>query len=673
MSLPDTSLARATELRQLIEYHNQRYYQFDDPSIGDADYDALMQELLALEQACPALQTPDSPTQRVGAAPLKTFREVVHQIPMLSLRNAFDERAVESFQRDIVKLLGLTETVSIEYVVEPKLDGLAVSLTYEKGFLIQAATRGDGRTGEDVTHNVKTIRNIPLRLTGKDYPDHFEVRGEVFMPRDGFLALNTRQQLAGEKVFANPRNAAAGSLRQLSSKVTAERPLQFYCYGFGVYPREKLPSTLTELIRQLGRWGLPVSPETRTVQDVSGCLAYYQALAHRRHELPYEVDGIVYKIDRLDWQEALGFRSHDPYWAIAHKFPAEEVPTRIIDIQVQVGRTGALTPVAVLEPVGVGGVVITHATLHNLDEIHRKDIRIGDTVRVKRAGDVIPRVESVIPEYRPENTMIFQLPEQCPACGSTVEMEPGEAIARCSGGLYCPAQHKESIRHFASRRAMDIEGLGEKRVDQLLDSGLIATVADLYQLDVPKLMPLERMGLKSSENLLDALEKSKQTTLPRFLYALGIREVGEVTAENLANHFLTLTALMQADNDQLQAVPDVGPEVARHVSTFFRQEHNRDIIKQLLEAGIYWPDIESKPGRLPLSGQTFVITGTLSGMRRDEAKQRIKTLGGKVASQVSRSTTYLIVGESPGSKRDEAQAFNIPLLTEQDFITMLKT
>lgn len=671
MNTPETIEARAIELRHLIEYHNQRYYQFDDPSISDADYDALMHELLALEQAYPALQTPDSPTQRVGAAPLRSFRAVAHHIPMLSLRNAFDALAVESFQRDIVKLLGLSETAAIEYVAEPKLDGLAVSLVYENGLLIQAATRGDGRTGEDVTHTVKTIRNIPLRLTGAGYPDHFEVRGEVFMPRQGFLALNIRQQQAGEKLFANPRNAAAGSLRQLNARVSAERPLQFYCYGFGVYPKERLPSTLIGLIQQFGTWGLPVSPETRTVLDVSGCLVYYQTLSHRRHALPYDVDGIVYKINRLDWQEILGSRTHDPCWAIAHKFPAEEVSTRVIDIQVQVGRTGALTPVAVLEPVSVGGVVISHATLHNLDEIHRKDIRVGDTVRVKRAGDVIPRVESVIPEYRPENSLVFQLPERCPACGSTVEMEPGEAIARCSGGLYCPARHKESIRHFASRRAMDIEGLGEKRVDQLLESGLITTVADLYHLDVARLAQLERMGVKSSENLVEALAKSRQTTLPRFLHALGIREVGEVMAENLANHFQTLSALMQADIDQLQAVPDAGPEVARHVHTFFRQDHNRNVIDQLLEAGIHWPDIAPKQNSLPLTGKSFVITGTLSSMSRDEAKQLIKARGGKVTSRVSRLTTCLLVGESPSSKLEEAQALNITILDESGFLAYI--
>lgn len=664
--------ARVAELRQLIEYHNQRYHQLDDPLVSDADYDRLMQELILLEQHHPELQTPTSPTQRVGATPLAGFNAVIHRVPMLSLKNAFSDEDVVAFQKDIVELLGVSAETGIEYLAEPKLDGLAISLIYEQGILVQAATRGDGKKGEDVTHTVKTIRNVPLHLPGSGYPSCFEVRGEVFMPRDGFLALNARHQALGERVFANPRNAAAGSLRQLNPAIAAARPLRFYCYGFGVYPRERLPADLKTLMDQWAEWGLPVSPEIRVVEGVSGCLAYYASLQARRYQLPYEIDGIVYKINRLDWQEQLGYRSHDPYWAIAHKFPAEEVPTRLVDIQVQVGRTGSLTPVAVLEPVRVGGVVITHATLHNIDEIHRKDIRIGDTVRVKRAGDVIPRVESVILDERPADAVVFRLPEQCPACGSAVELEPGEAIARCSGGLYCPAQHKEAIKHFASRRAMDIDGLGDKRIDQLLEGKWIATVADIYRLDVESLSRLERMGEKSARNLINALERSKTTTLARFLYALGIRDVGEVTAASLAERFGTLDALMAAETSQLEAVSDVGPVVAQHVHTFFRQAHNRAIIDRLLQAGIHWPAAEPGLDRHALSGQTFVITGILASLSREEAKQRIKALGGKVTSQVSASTTYLVVGDSPGSKLERARAMNITILPESDFLHLLE-
>lgn len=673
MSIPEALIARVAVLKQQIDYHNQRYYQLDAPLISDAEFDILIQELLELEQHYPELQTTDSPTQRVGASPVKGFAEVVHTVPMLSLKNAFADEHIVSFQRDIVKQLKLADDTPIEYIAEPKLDGLAISLLYEQGELVKAATRGDGKTGEDVTHNARTIRNIPLKLSGSGYPETFEVRGEVFMPKQGFLALNERSQAAGEKIFANPRNAAAGSLRQLNPKITASRPLMFFCYGYGLYPKALLPDTQKQLMEQFGVWGLPVSPEARVVHSVAGCLAYYQGLETRRHELPYDVDGIVYKVNKLSWQESLGFRSHDPYWAIAHKFPAEEVPTRILDIQVQVGRTGALTPVAVLEPVSVGGVVITHATLHNIEEIHRKDIRIGDIVRVKRAGDVIPKVESVLFDQRPENTEIFKLPNECPACGSAVEMELGEVIARCSGGLYCPAQHKESVKHFASRRAMDIEGLGDKLVDQLLDKKLIATVADLYRLDANTLAQLERMGPKSAQNLIDALARSKDTTLPRFLYALGIREVGEVTADNLAQHFGTIESIMAADEASLQQVDDIGPSVAHHVYTFFRQSHNLEVLSGLLEAGIRWPAIMPLSKEQSLSGMTFVITGTLTSMSRDEAKRRIKALGGKVTSQISRSTSYLVVGESPGSKLDEAQKLEISILTETEFMTLLET
>ncbi|MGI9212337.1 MAG: NAD-dependent DNA ligase LigA, partial [Methylococcaceae bacterium] len=600
------------------------------------------------------------------------FREVTHKVPMLSLKNAFNDEQVVSFQKDIIKQLKLDGQALIEYLMEPKLDGLAVSLIYENGILVQASTRGDGKTGEEVTNNVKTIRAIPLKLNGSEYPGLFEVRGEVFMPRAWFLALNERNQLSGERIFANPRNAAAGSLRQLNSKNTAERPLMFYCYGIGIYPDAERPETQSALMERFARWGLPVSPESQIATGINACLSYFNDLKNRRQELPYDVDGIVYKVNRLDWQEALGFRSHDPYWAIAHKFPAEEMPTRILDIQVQVGRTGALTPVAVLEPVNVGGVIVTHATLHNLDEIHRKDIRIGDTVRVKRAGDVIPRVEAVMPEYRPPDTVIFQLPKECPACGSTVELEPGESIARCSGGLFCPAQHKESIKHFASRRAMNIDGLGDKRVDQLIENKLLTTVADLYRLDAESLARLDGMGLKSAHKLIESLEHSKTTTLPRFLFALGIREVGEITAENLARHYGDIDFIMAAEMDNLQQIKDIGPSVAGHILTFFGQEHNRTIIKELLDMGIHWQPIATiAPAELPLNGKTFVLTGTLTDMTRTEAKLVLEQLGGRVMSNVSSTTSYLIAAQSPGSKLQDAQRLAVSILSESEFKALL--
>lgn len=666
--------ARIAELRHLIEHHNRLYHQLDNPVISDLEYDALMRELLELESHHPELHTPDSPTLRVGAPPVKGFREITHKVPMLSLKNAFDEDQVTGFQRDIIRQLKMDGQTNIEYMLEPKLDGLAVSLIYENGILVQAATRGDGKTGEDVTDNVRTIRAIPLKLTGTDYPGLFEVRGEVFMPKLGFMALNARNRLTGERIFANPRNAAAGSLRQLNSKITAERPLMFYCYGLGIYPDAERPETQSALMGQFARWGLPVSPESRTVTGIDACLSYFNELKNRRQELPYDVDGIVYKVNRLDWQEALGFRAHDPYWAIAHKFPAEEMPTRLLDIQVQVGRTGALTPVAVLEPVNVGGVIVTHATLHNLDEIHRKDIRIGDTVRVKRAGDVIPRVEAVMPEYRPVGAAIFLLPKQCPACGSTVEVEPGESIARCSGGLFCPAQRKESIKHFASRKAMNIDGLGDKRVDQLMENNLLNTVADLYRLEVEAVARLAGMGSKSAHKLIESLEHSKATTLPRFLFALGIREVGEVTARHLASHYGDMESIMTAEMEDLQQIKDIGPTVAGHVFTFFRQEHNRTIIKELIELGIHWqPVIKETSDQLPLTGKTFVFTGTLANMTRNEARQIVERLGGCVMSNISSTTSYLVAAQSPGSKLQEAEKLSVCILDESEFKTLLAT
>jgi DNA ligase (NAD+) len=670
MSGLQAARSRAAELRQQIEFHNRRYYQLDSPLIADAEYDAVLRELADLERAHPELQTPDSPTQRVGAAPVEGFAEVRHEVPMLSLDNAFSDEDVADFERRARKPL---ERAELDYLAEPKLDGLAVSLIYQDGALVQAATRGDGQTGEDITHNVRTIRAIPLQLSGAGWPSRFEARGEVFMPKAGFEALNEKARQQGEKTFANPRNAAAGSLRQLDPKIAAARPLAFFCYGYGAYPADALPATQSELMARFRGWGLPVNPEARVVLGAGGCLDYHRDLLARRAALAYDIDGVVYKIDRLDYREILGFVARAPRWAVAHKFPAEERTTQLLAIEVQVGRTGALTPVARLEPVFVGGVTVTNATLHNLDEVLRKDIRVGDTVVVRRAGDVIPEVVKSLPELRPEGAPLFELPQRCPVCGSEVELAEGEAIARCSGGLYCPAQHKEAVKHFASRRAMDIDGLGDKLVDQILDRGLIQSVAGLYRLSVDELAGLERMGRKSAENLVAALEKSKRATLGRFLYALGIREVGEVTAQALAAHFRGLDALAAADEEALQAVPDVGPSVAGHVHTFFRQPHNLEVIEALLAAGIAWEPLPEPPpaAALPLKGQTFVITGTLASMSREEAKARLQALGGKVAGSVSKSTRCVIAGADPGSKLAKAQELGVDVLDEAGFLELI--
>lgn len=667
--IPDEARARAAELREQIEYHNRRYYQLDAPVISDAEYDRLLQELQALEKQYPELITPDSPTQRVGAAPLKAFAEVRHEVPMLSLENAFTDEDVLDFDRRIREKL---EREDVEYVAEPKLDGLAITLMYESGILTCGATRGDGHSGEDVTHNVRTIRDIPLKLRGSGFPERFEVRGEVFMSKQGFAAMNEKALESGEKVFVNPRNAAAGSVRQLDPRITATRPLRFYCYGYGVYPEAQLPERHQDIYERFKAWDLPVSPEIRVVQGVEGCLSYHRGLLARRHELPYEIDGVVYKLSRFDWQNELGYVARAPRWAIAHKFPAEEVTTRVVAIDVQVGRTGALTPVARLEPVFVGGVTVTNATLHNADEVHRKDIRVGDTVVVRRAGDVIPEVVKSIPEKRPKDAKVFVLPKHCPVCGSDVETAPGEAIARCSGGLYCPAQHKEAIKHFASRRALDIEGLGDKLVDHLLEKKLVDTVADLFHLRVEELAGLERMGNKSAENLIRALEKSKRTTLPRFLYALGIREVGEVTAQTLADYFRTLDRIMAAGEAEFQQVPDVGPTMAYHIATFFQQPHNREVIQGLLDAGVRWEEAAAQPkAEQTLSGKTFVLTGTLESLTRDEAKARLQALGAKVTGSVSRNTDYVVAGADPGSKLVKAQELGVEVIDEARLLGIL--
>lgn len=663
MTVPATAKRRAAELREQINLHNYRYYVLDDPQIPDSEYDRLMRELQALEGEHPDLVDPRSPTQRVGAQPLAGFTEVTHKVPMLSLDNAFSEEEMIAFDKRVRERLG-DPSGTIVYSAEPKLDGLAISLRYESGQLVQAATRGDGSQGEDVTQNVRTINSVPLQLIGSGWPEVLEVRGEIYLPLEGFERLNREAAAAGEKGFANPRNAAAGSLRQLDSRITARRPLAMYCYGFGEIEGGSLAETQSESIRRLADWGLRISPEMRTVTGVEECLEYYRQIGERRHSLGYEIDGVVFKVDRLELQERLGFVSRAPRWAIAQKFPAQEEMTRLLNIDIQVGRTGALTPVARLEPVNVAGVTVTNATLHNEDEIRRKDIHIGDTVIIRRAGDVIPQVVRSIPEMRPADARRFEMPNHCPECGAEAIRDADSAVLRCSGGLFCPAQRRQAIRHFASRRAMDIEGLGDKLVDQLVSRELVKTPADIFYLKFEELEGLERMGSKSAQNLLDAIDKCRHTTLARFLFALGIREVGETTARSLARHFGDLGPLMQADEEALQAVEDVGPVVAAHVVTFFRQAHNLDVIERLLKAGIEWePETTPSETALPLAGKTCVITGTLS-QPRDQIKQRLEAQGAKVTGSVSRKTDYLIAGEEAGSKLAKAESLGVEVLDE---------
>ncbi len=653
---------RLRSLRDQIDHHNYRYYVLDDPEIPDSEYDRLMRELEKLEAAHPEFVTPDSPTQRVGARPLKEFSEVQHKVPMLSLGNAFSDEEMADFDERVRKLLDETQ---IEYSAEPKLDGLAISLRYERGRLVQGATRGDGYRGENVTSNVRTIGAIPLRLRGRDWPEVLEVRGEIFMPKKGFEELNERARKKGEKTFANPRNAAAGSLRQLDPKITATRPLSFYAYGWGELSVASLGDTYSTSMAVLKQLGLPVSPELKIVQGLQGCLDYFDAMARKRDYLDYEIDGVVFKVNDLQQQERLGYVSRAPRWAIARKFPAQEALTVVKDVEFQVGRTGAVTPVARLEPVEVGGVTVRNATLHNMDEVHKKDVRIGDTVYVRRAGDVIPEIVRVLPERRPKNARKVVLPKHCPVCGSDVIKPEGEAVARCTGGLFCPAQRKEAIKHFASRRAMDIEGLGDKLVEQLVEQKLIHDPADLYSLTKEQLMSLERMGEKSAQNLLDALEHSKETTLARFLYALGIREVGEATSQTLARQFRSLEALEKASEEHLQETPDIGPIVAAHIAAFFRQPHNQEVIEKLLAAGIHWPEVEVPAAEeQPLAGKTFVLTGTLS-RPRGEIKAELQALGAKVAGSVSKKTDYVVAGEASGSKLDKARELGVTILDEQ--------
>jgi len=662
MSVPQKESRRARELREQIQEHNYLYYVLDAPDIPDVEYDRLLRELETLEARYPELITPDSPTQRVGAEPVKAFGQVIHEIPMLSLGNAFSDQEMSDFDKRIRESL---EIDAVEYMAEPKLDGLAISLIYEKGLLTQGATRGDGVTGENVTRNVRTIPSVPLRLRGKNIPGLLEVRGEVFMPKKGFTELNKAQAARDEKQFANPRNAAAGSLRQLDPRITRTRPLTMFCYGIGKVEGKSMPDRHNDIMQLLRDWGLRINPDAKIVNGLNKCLDYYKKMAQRREKLAYEIDGVVYKVNQIEQQQKLGFVSRAPRWAIAYKFPAQEEMTRLLAIDVQVGRTGALTPVARLEPVFVGGVTVTNATLHNEDEIRRKDVRVGDTVIVRRAGDVIPEVVSVVKTRRPKKTKPYRFPEKCPECGSEIIRLEGQAIARCSGGLYCPAQRKEAIKHFASRRAMDIDGLGDKLIDQMVEQGLIKDVADLYTLSQEKLAGLDRMAEKSAVNIMSALDKSKQTTLARFLYALGIREVGETTARTLAEQAGSLEAITKLDEEQLQALPDVGPIVARSITTFFHQAHNRDVIKKLQKAGIHWPDIEPQTANdKPLTGKTFVLTGTLASMTRDEAKNKLQALGARVSSSVSKKTSYVVAGADSGSKLTKAQALGVPVLDE---------
>ena len=666
MSVPKSVRARARKLHAELHEHNYRYYSRDDPLIPDAEYDQLLRELQSLEEQYPQLITPDSPTQRVGAVPLKAFGEVRHEQRMLSLDNAFSDDELLDFDRRVRERL---ETDEVEYAAEPKLDGLAVSLLYRDGRLVRAATRGDGVTGEDVSQNVRTIASVPLKLAGRSIPEVLEVRGEVYMSHAGFEALNQQAASAGQKLFVNPRNAAAGSLRQLDPAITARRSLEIFCYGVGQVSGGALAETHTDILAQLQGWHLRVYEDVQRVTGVSGCIAYYQHYEQQRERLPFEIDGVVFKVNRLQQQQSLGFVARAPRWAIARKFPAQQRETRVLGIEVQVGRTGALTPVARLEPVFVGGVTVTNATLHNEEEVQRKDVRKGDTVIVRRAGDVIPEVVRVISERRPAGTQKFQLPTSCPVCHSHVVRVAGEAIARCSGGLFCPAQRKESIKHFASRRAMDIEGLGDKLVEQLVEKELISHVSDLYSLTVEDLAGLERMAEKSASNLVEALQRSQSTTLPRFIYALGIREVGEATAQTLAREFGDLDLLMAADIEALEAVRDVGPVVAKRIREFFSEQHNRVVIAALREAGVHWPVVE-KPQAQPFAGKTFVLTGTLS-MPRAELKERLQSLGARVAGSVSKQTDFVVVGDNPGSKHDKALKLGIPVLDEATCIEML--
>ncbi|NVJ61107.1 MAG: NAD-dependent DNA ligase LigA [Gammaproteobacteria bacterium] len=657
------------QLRKTINDHNHAYYVLDDPTITDIEYDRLLRELQQLEEQHPDLITPDSPTQRVGAKADSAFAEVEHLVPMLSLDNVFDEDELSQFARRINERLENDENRAI--VCEPKLDGLAVSLLYEKGKLVQAATRGDGRIGENITQNVRTIKSVPLELRG-NYPDKVEVRGEVFMTKASFESINEAARANDEKVFANPRNAAAGSLRQLDPAITAKRNLSIYVYSLGLADGVDLAGSHYDRLQQIKSWGLPICPEVKLKQGFTECLEYYHDILNRRDDLPYEIDGVVYKVDDIEDQEQLGFVARAPRWAIAHKFPAQEETTVLEKVDFQVGRTGAITPVARLQPVFVGGVTVSNATLHNMDEINRLDVHEGDTVIIRRAGDVIPQVMSVIKERRPKDAKAISMLTECPICQSPVEREEDQAIYRCTGGLFCQAQRKEAIKHFASRKAMNIDGLGDKLVEQMSEAKLITSIADLYRLTVEQLITLERMGEKSAENLINALEKSKQTTLAKFIYSLGIREVGEVTAQTLAVELNDIDTVKASSEQELVALPDIGPIVAKHIVAFFANEENNKVIADLIELGVNWPKVE-KPSadEQPLLGKTIVLTGSFEAMSRNEAKDKLVALGAKVSGSVSAKTDLVIAGPGAGSKLKKAQELKIEVADEEQLIALL--
>lgn len=675
LSDPVIPSERAAELRAILHHHAHRYYVLDEPEIPDAEYDRLFRELQAIEEAHPELLTPDSPTQRVGGKILDGLVPVRHAVPMLSIQTETDTTSAgaQAFDNRVRRELGLSDDAPpIEYAAELKFDGLAINLRYEQGVLVLAATRGDGETGEDVTQNIRTIGQIPLRLIGSS-PEVLEVRGEVYMRRDDFERLNERQRVKGEKTFINPRNTAAGAVRQLDSSITAQRPLSFFAYGLGEVRGWDTPATHSGVLDALSAMGLPVCPDRCVAAGSAGLVAFHQQIEGRRDQLPFDIDGVVYKVNSLALQRELGFKTREPRWAVAHKYPAQEQLTQVLGIDVQVGRTGKLTPVAKLAPVFVGGVTVTNATLHNEDETRRKDVRVGDTVIVRRAGDVIPEVVAVLPDRRPEGAQVFSMPGTCPVCGSAAVREEGEVDFRCTGGLYCAAQRKQAILHFAQRRAVDIEGLGDKLVEQLVDAGVVKTLPDLYRLGVMALANLDRMAEKSARNVLEALEKSKQTTLPRFLFGLGIRHVGEATAKDLARHFGNLDAIMNASVDQLLAVNDVGPTVAQSIRTFFDQPHNREVVEQLRACGVHWE--EGAPldaASLHLAGKTFVLTGTFPTLRREEAKTLLEASGAKVAGSVSKKTDYVVAGEEAGSKLDKARELGVAVIDEAGMLALLR-
>ena len=662
---------RLTQIINTINEYNYQYYVQDNPSVPDAEYDRLMRELLDIENDHPDLRSPDSPSQKVGGAALSAFEQVEHEVPMLSLDNAFDEDDMQAFEKRIKDRLKISTEIS--FSCEPKLDGLAVSILYENGQLVRAATRGDGRVGENITTNVRTIANVPLRLRGENFPSRLEVRGEVIMTRAGFVTLNEAQIKKGKKPFVNPRNAAAGSLRQLDPKITAARPLLFYSYSLGLVENEQQPlgETHSSRLAQLSEWGLPLSKELEVAQGATQCLSYFHKIGELRSQLSYDIDGVVFKVDDIAMQQELGFVARAPRWAIAHKFPAQEEMSTLLDVEFQVGRTGAITPVARLAPTFVGGVTVSNATLHNQDEINRLGIKIGDSVIIRRAGDVIPQIVAIVADRRPNDAKDILFPESCPVCDSAIEKLEGEAVARCTGGLYCKAQRKEAMKHFASRKALDVDGLGDKLIEQLVDAEMVKSPADFFALDIAPLSSMERMGEKSAVNLVNSLEKSKKTTLAKFLYSLGIREVGEATAQNLAQHFLTLEAIEQADIEALQAVSDVGVIVAQHVFNFFKEEHNLEVISALLEAGVHWPKIEKVAlDELPLAGQVYVLTGTLNVMDRNTAKAKLQSLGAKVSGSVSAKTDCLVAGEKAGSKLTKAQDLGVKVMSEDGMLAM---